>query len=491
MGDLPPTFQPPYQPTVTQELRAQVRRARQQQAALLQLATVKLHDFEQKLRAILRVDAETLGVERVSYWSVLENVSQLRCDALYRRGPDEFEQGVVLQRSSFPIYFEALERGDVISAVDAHTAPETREFSAPYLRPHGIGAMLDVPVYVEGTLFGVVCHEHVGGPRTFESDEQQFAMSIGQLVSLAIERDLRARAEEALRENEARLRALVDHGPFPMLVLSPGDGRLLYGNQAAAELVCVPCDDLAGASLFELVGAAEAREGALAELAGTGRVKNRELQIRTRDGRIRWAMLSAQPWRVEGREVLLVGLVDVTAQRDLADALRHLALHDGLTGLPNRVHFFEAVQRELGRSQRDAAYRFAVLFIDLDGFKGVNDSLGHDAGDALLREVGARTVATVRPMDLVARLGGDEFAVLLADLPAAPEISGVAERIVAELRRPIELVQGQVQLSASVGVAVVAPDERSPDTLMRRADQAMYRAKTAGKGRVVFADDPR
>jgi diguanylate cyclase (GGDEF)-like protein len=178
-------------------------------------------------------------------------------------------------------------------------------------------------------------------------------------------------------------------------------------------------------------------------------------------------------------------LQDLSEQKD---RLRHQAMHDSLTGLGNRDLFLERLTAQLRR--RDRGIRPAVLFVDLDEFKSINDTLGHAAGDAVLREVAARLRTAIRPSDLAARLSGDEFAVLLEDGRDIGGVMGVAERIIDAVGRPIELESGWASTSASVGLAVARRGLETAEELLHEADVAMYGAKGRGKGRfAVF--DPR
>ena len=161
---------------------------------------------------------------------------------------------------------------------------------------------------------------------------------------------------------------------------------------------------------------------------------------------------------------------------------QYKAFHDGLTGLPNRDLFLDRLQQALDRSSRDGVLR-AVLFLDIDNFKVINDSLGHKAGDELLTVVAARLRACLRPGDTAARLGGDEFVVLLDGVTGVGDANRVAERIAEVLDSPIELGERQVVVGASVGIALTADHESEPDDVLRNADVAMYEAKKAGKGR--------
>jgi diguanylate cyclase (GGDEF)-like protein len=165
--------------------------------------------------------------------------------------------------------------------------------------------------------------------------------------------------------------------------------------------------------------------------------------------------------------------------------LRDMAHHDALTGLSNRTDFLLQLESALDRA-RLLRRGIAVLFLDIDEFKGINDRLGHAAGDELLRHVAACLRAAVRPEDVAARLGGDEFTVLLADVSSSDDAMRVAERIHTELKRPHDFHSGAA-VNASIGVVLARPDD-SPDSLLRRADAAMYEAKRGGKGRAALLD---
>jgi diguanylate cyclase (GGDEF)-like protein len=166
---------------------------------------------------------------------------------------------------------------------------------------------------------------------------------------------------------------------------------------------------------------------------------------------------------------------DISEQRTASEQLKELTLHDALTGLANRVLFADRLSHAVERS-RQTRERIAVLFVDLDRFKSVNDNFGHAAGDELLRQAAQRMRSAVRPADTVARLGGDEFTVLCEDLNAVNEASWVADRVSAALERPFDLFGSRTTIGVSIGVAVADADDNA-EALLDKADAAMYRAK--------------
>jgi diguanylate cyclase (GGDEF)-like protein len=192
---------------------------------------------------------------------------------------------------------------------------------------------------------------------------------------------------------------------------------------------------------------------------------------------------------IHGRATRVVGSqTDVSARKEAESRLQHDAMHDALTGLPNRVLFLDRLDQAIRRSRRHQPDRCAaVLFLDLDRFKVVNDSLGHHIGDELLKAVAVRLQATLRPNDSVARLSGDEFTLLLDDVCDAREATMIAERVQQSLKVPFELDGRELFVDASIGIAVAHADS-APAEVMRDADVAMYRAKADGKGRHAVFD---
>ena len=178
---------------------------------------------------------------------------------------------------------------------------------------------------------------------------------------------------------------------------------------------------------------------------------------------------------------------DFIVRRRAEEQRLHEALHDPLTGLPNRVLFFDRLDHAIRRQQREHA-PLAVLFLDFDGFKAVNDRFGHAGGDTVLCRAAARVESTLRAEDTVARFGGDELVVLSEHITGVDDVRAIAERILDALRAPIEIDRGSIALSASIGICIAPVEGRSRDELVNLADGAMYRAKAAGPGRYVIAD---
>ena len=219
----------------------------------------------------------------------------------------------------------------------------------------------------------------------------------------------------------------------------------------------------------------------------TGEPFKSEYRLIHRDGHVVWvhdeAVLVEGPG--EGGRIWQGVMTDVTERKALEERLEHQALHDSLTNLPNRRLFMDRLGHALERSRRQQN-RVAVLFMDLDQFKVVNDSLGHEAGDLLLTIVAQRLKRCLRPGDTLARFGGDEFVVLLEAVDDAAEAVQVAERLTGQLRRPFILKDRELHVAASIGLSLGHARTHDPDDLLREADTAMYRAKAEGSGYEVF-----
>ncbi len=214
-----------------------------------------------------------------------------------------------------------------------------------------------------------------------------------------------------------------------------------------------------------------------------------EYRLKAEDGRTLWVQDSASVIFERSGAVRLRGLLmDITARKLLERQLHHNATHDSLTGLPNRAAFVDRLEQRRRRTGGGDESAYAVVFLDLDRFKLVNDSLGHLAGDALLVEVAARLKQNLRATDLVARLGGDEFAVLLERVESEAAAVGLGRRLLTALNQPVNVRSSPVTPSASLGIVMGGPGRSDPTKLLRDADTAMYRAKEGGKGSLEVFD---
>jgi len=208
------------------------------------------------------------------------------------------------------------------------------------------------------------------------------------------------------------------------------------------------------------------------------------------NGEYRWVLIRGLAVRDENDKACRIAgsLTDITDRKNAEAKLEHDAVHDELTGLPNRAKFMRRLTESLGRAKNDEDYMFAVLFIDIDRFKTVNDSLGHQAGDELLMKFTDKLLSIVRPNDMIARLGGDEFVLLIDPVPDKERVNRIAQRLLKELKKPIRINGQLIYWSASIGIAMSSSKYSNADELLCDSDLAMYRAKLNGKGRYEVFD---
>ena len=264
---------------------------------------------------------------------------------------------------------------------------------------------------------------------------------------------------------------------------------IVFVNDAFERITGYPADEALGRDVGFLTPRGD-EDGGFAELRlalAERREAHAVLPSTRRNGEVFWNDMFLAPVRDDGDEVThFVGIIsDVTANKRYEDELAHQATHDALTGLPNRNLLDDRLAQAIAFARRHHR-NVAVLFIDLDHFKVVNDGIGHDVGDALLQEVARRMADGLRDGDTVARLGGDEFVAVCTDLESEGEVAAVIERICRALERPIELAGESLQISASMGVAFYPRDGEDVPTLLRNADLAMYRAKENGRDQLQY-----
>jgi len=306
-------------------------------------------------------------------------------------------------------------------------------------------------------------------------------------------RDLtdRRRAEADLREAQERFRSAFEHAPIGMALTSV-DGKLFRVNRALVQILGRGESELLSSSIHDLSHPDDrevCRDAMHHLMVGDTSSCQLEQRYLHHDGHPVWVAVSTSVVRgVNDEPLYLVTQVeDIGERRASGEALAHQAVHDPLTGLPNRLHFVERLSRELARAEQRHE-RIAVLFLDLDRFKVVNDSLGHSAGDRLLVAVADRLSATMGPTDVVARFGGDEFTILCQNVTSEETAELVAERVAEAIARPVALIEGEVFVTASVGIALSGTTTDTPETLLRNADAAMYRAKDLGRDRAELFD---
>lgn len=299
-------------------------------------------------------------------------------------------------------------------------------------------------------------------------------------------------AELEAEQNQKRFHSAFTHASIGMAIVS-SEGAVLQANQALCALLGYDQSQVLRRAFRDLLQPGDA---ALLDRHVAGVTERREdtfsieLRCLCADKSETWVSLHCARFdeHASSDAGLIFQLHDITSRRRAEGELRHIAYHDTLTDLANRNCFQERLSVAVERSRLDRRFNFAVMYLDLDRFKLVNDGLGHPAGDELLKEAARRLVACVRPKDLVARLGGDEFAILLEEPQHPTDVMALGERLLEMLKEPVCINGTEVRPLASIGVTFSDLGYREPDEMLRDADLAMYQAKAEGKGRMALFD---
>jgi diguanylate cyclase (GGDEF)-like protein/PAS domain S-box-containing protein len=353
----------------------------------------------------------------------------------------------------------------------------------------GIRSSIGIRIAGREHPFGILA-VHCKETRTFTSDEVNFLETIAYVLGVAVER---SQAEDALKDSEYR---------FELAVKGSNDGiwdsdlqtqKMYYSSRWKAMLGL--SDDAMGDGPETWIELTHIDDRDLIKSAFIAHLKNEtpyfscEHRMLHHDGSYRWMLARGLAIRDENdRAIRIAGsLSDITEAKRAESQLLKDALHDTLTNLPNRALFTDRLVQSLTRSSRQSNHLFAVMFLDFDRFKLINDSLGHSFGDHILIEIGQRLKDCVRDVDTVARLGGDEFAILLDDLDSEKTAEEVARRINHSLGQPFVLSGREIVSNASIGIAFSSLGYSHPEEMIRDADIAMYQAKSEGRARhVVF-----
>jgi diguanylate cyclase (GGDEF)-like protein/PAS domain S-box-containing protein len=352
----------------------------------------------------------------------------------------------------------------------------------------GIASSLDVPIIIKGRYWGRICVDDCRTEREWTSVEVDILQTLADMIGSAIIRDRYIKqlrdANTIIERSPTILFRLRGEPSLPLTYISHNvtmfgyDPAEMVASPQFYKSIIHPDDEL---KILELL-ARIVMEGTQSETV--------EFRMRTSDGIYRWVENYYTPIRdAAGRLVEIEGiLTDVTEKKAAADKIMVLARTDALTGLANRATFIERLQQVFAAARRGAS-RFAVLYIDLDHFKEVNDTLGHSAGDLLLISAAGHLKRNCRETDLVGRLGGDEFAILQTEMSSVSDATVLASKIHSVLGTPYQLGDSKLFLSASIGISVYTDEMAGPDEMLAKADIALYRAKEDGRDQYRFHSD--
>lgn len=379
------------------------------------------------------------------------------------------------------------------------TIAEEIETAASWLKykslakKHQIRSSWSVPIRTAfDTVLGTVTVFHPSSRRP-SREEQALVVDAVELIALSIDKK---KMEQSLEESEARYRSVVTNLSEGIMMIAPG-GRILTCNPSAQRILKIGDLRRSGRRhrYFKRMMYADGSEIVMGQdpvstVLKTGEpILNLSVDVELRDHTIVWLSINALPIRQANNDQIssvLVSFTDTTEFRQAQRQLRYIATHDTLTSLPNRHQLHERLSQALSDQKTQ---RLAVLFLDLDRFKNVNDTGGHSAGDSLLCDVANRLGTCIRQTDLLARLGGDEFVIVVESFHETAELNQLAERVLAEMREPFLIDGYEYHLGTSIGISVFPQDASDSATLLRCADSAMYLAKELGRNNYQFFTD--
>jgi diguanylate cyclase (GGDEF)-like protein/PAS domain S-box-containing protein len=464
---------------IAQDVTAQIRAERLTQ---LEHAVARIlaesEDVNSGIRAVLQAMCESEGWTAGNYWTVEEQTSVLR-HALAWTAPGVDRRSVLDGETTLPSWLKTgpVWIGDVTRRSTAPIPPETGA--------EGWNTGLVIPVKSGNATVGVL---DFYAPR-IAAPEPQFLRVLrvaGAEIGHFYQRSV---AMDRLRESEERFSSTMELAAIGIAHVDDS-GRFIYANPQLCEMLGYTERELLGLTVMQVShpGDVAASDELRAKLR-SGTIDSFKLEKRylRKDGSPVWVGLTIAVKRDRtGKPLYDISVVeDISARKRAEDRIQYLATHDGLTGLPNRAMFGQLLSLTIETSRRYDR-KFAVLFIDLDRFKVINDTLGHEAGDVLLREMGSRLRECVRASDVVARLGGDEFVVLVQEVSDAAQITAVARNILSAIMRPVVILGQECRVTASIGVCTHPEEGQDEHSIMKHADMAMYLAKEEGKNNYQF-----
>jgi len=362
---------------------------------------------------------------------------------------------------------------------------------ADLFRMMGVRSMLLVPITVGGSVWGCVGIDSCRTERHWTRVEIELVEILANLIGITILRD---RYIKRLRNSEEQFRTVAETA-HDAIILADSRGLVRFWNPAAQRILGYTSEEMVGQHVHDRIVPEQYRklmsdtwEAFAATGIGKGVGTTRELSAIRKDGVEIPVELALAAMQVDGEWCAVGVLRDISARKQTEQRIAWLARTDVLTELPNRKVFVDELQEAIERSRRSEK-SFAVYYLDLDHFKDVNDTLGHPAGDLLLKQVAGRLKSAIRETDKVARFGGDEFAILATEFSDPTDAGIVATKIISAMKRPFRINGAEVHSGATIGIACYAPGDEDAETLLAHADVALYRAKSEGRGTFRFFTD--
>jgi diguanylate cyclase (GGDEF)-like protein/PAS domain S-box-containing protein len=452
---------------VTEQRRAQQALERRDRilgaVAFASEGFLRTSDWRADIDAVLARFGECTGVSRVRILERGEPEGTFTLSHAWEAaGAPPTANGVVLHHA-------------IEAAGDRLTAGEIVEIA----ECEGMCARVLVPIVPATMLWGVMEWTDCAARRVWSRPETEALRAAADALGAAIQRE---HAAVALHASEKRYRLLFERN-LAGVYRNTLDGRVLDCNEACARIFGFNSrEELIAQNAAVVYFDARDREALIQDLKARRAAVNREACFRRRDGQPVWVLENVSLMEDESGELTIMEgtIVDITDRKEAERQIEYQAYHDALTDLPNRMLFLDRLSVAIAHAQRFGGH-VAVMFLDLDHFKFINDTLGHTIGDHLLRAVADRLAESLRGDDTVARIGGDEFTILLSNVPAAADSSTVAQKILESVAHPFHVEGHELLVTTSVGIAIYPADGEDPEALLKNADGAMYRAKELGR----------
>nr|WP_298142601.1 EAL domain-containing protein [uncultured Pseudomonas sp.] len=476
----PPHAQNPVHMRRQQDQRQQAR-TQAQQNLIVRLAQQRYSAADPLAEAAQQITlaaCDIYAVARASIWTLHEQ--SLEPVVLYRRDIQAHECPSPIDISRFSTYLQALQGGRAIDAHNALIDPRTCELREDYLIPLGIGAMLDASIRVDGEVVGVLCIEHVGAERIWQTDEVAFAGELADQYAQVLSNQQRRTTASALHlfqravEQSASAFILIDR-----------NGLIEYVNSSFTAITQYTAEEVRGqrlSSLPALENLAGQLDAAQISLERNSRWQG-EFQSLRKNREPYWAQLSISKVHADdGSLTHYIGIYeDISKSKQAQQHIERLAYIDSLTGLGNRYAFIRSLDKHFAAS---APASVSLLLVDIDNFKRINDSLGHQTGDKLLVSLAERLAVNVDGDGILARFASNEFAILMrvADMTAAQQL---AQQVLHSLEQPVFVDSHLISITGSVGLACAPEHGNDPQTLMQHAGLALHKAKANGKNQLL------
>jgi len=468
-----------------------LKRLRRQQQALVKVAHL-WRPCEDTLANAAGVVTEAaslaVSVGRAGIWTFDALRHSFECLDLYQALRERHSREIQLPVKDYPALLDALEREDVVHASDACTAMQTRALHESYLERHAVGAVLAVPIHANARLAGMLCLEHVGGQRVFHEDEINTAVQLASVVSTALafsfQSDEHRKAEADLRDQVALWSIFFDQNRDGIVVLRT-DGSVYRANDRFADMLGYTPAEVHRLHVWDWDHQFDRETilGMLQTVDFSG--DNFETRHLRKDGAEIDVEITTNGAHFKGTKLIFCNCRDITERKRDHEKIRRLATTDTLTGISNRGEFSRLLTEEIDRAQRYDRPLVLVMY-DLDHFKLINDTFGHDVGDQVLKSVVDVVNEQIRRVDVHGRWGGEEFLLFLPETDMAAALA-IAKRLSQAIANH-GFDHGEA-VTSSFGVTTLVPGEDF-DALVKRADEALYLAKSGGRNRVEAAAPP-